>query len=196
MQKFTSGDIRNFLTPIKKPAWMSESCGDPVESQPHEVDLSSLVSKDLFTKLIVALRGMQIWFHGAHVLAKGTGYVGDHVGLYGRIYTELDAQIDSAMEKAVGITGDEGVVCPHLIVKTLSKMVDMYGSPANSPSIEIGRTGLQLVTDFLTVLEVTYRALKTQDVMTLGFEDFIANLANIHEGYAYLLGQRIKINLD
>ena len=196
MKKFTSTDIREFLTPVNKPAYMNEGCGDSYESKVPEVDLTNLCPKELFTKLVVALRGMQIWFHGAHVLAKGTGFSGDHVNLFGRIYTEIDDQLDGAMEKAIGVTGDESVVCPQKVIETLSKMSGLYGSPSGAPSIEIARTGNDIVGDFLIALEVIYLALKAQDMMTLGVEDFIAGLANTHEGYAYLLGQRIKNNLD
>ena len=196
MKKFTSTDIREFLTPINKPAYMNEGCGDSYETSIPQVDLENLCPKQMFTKLVVALRGMQIWFHGAHVLAKGTGFSGDHVNLFGRIYTEIDEQLDSAMEKAIGITGDESVVCPKKVIETLSKMSDLYDSPSDSPSIEIARIGHNIVSDFLLALEVIYLALKAQEMMTLGVEDFIAGLANTHEGYSYLLGQRIKNNLD
>ena len=196
MKKFTSHDIREFLTPVQKPAWMNESCGDAPVSTLPEIDYSTLDAKDLFGKLVVALRGMQIWFHGAHVLAKGTSFSGDHVDLYGRIYTELDGQLDASMEKAIGVIGDESVVCPQLIIKTLAKGSDLYSSPSDTSAIEIARTGLKIVLDFLTALEVIYRVLKEQEMITLGVEDFIAGLANTHEGYAYLLGQRVKNNLD
>ena len=81
-------------------------------------------------------------------------------------------------------------------IETLSKMSGLYGSPSEAPSIEIARIGNDIVGDFLIALEVIYLALKAQDMMTLGVEDFIAGLANTHEGYAYLLGQRVKNNLD
>lgn len=196
MKKFTSTDIREFLTPVKKPTWMNESCGSTPDSTLPEIDYSTLDAKDLFGKLVVALRGMQIWFHGAHVLVKGTGFSGDHVNLYGRVYKEIDDQLDASMEKAIGITGDESVVCPQMIIKTLAKVSDLYSSPSDASAIEIARTGLKITHDFLTALEVIYHVLKAQEMLTLGTEDFIASLANTHEGYAYLLGQRVKNNLD
>ena len=44
-----------------------------------------------------SLRALQLWFHSAHILAKGTGFAGDHVNLYGRIYSELTEEIDTAI---------------------------------------------------------------------------------------------------
>ena len=197
MSKFSSDDVRKFLTPVQKPNWMNEGCGcDSIRGQEVDIDVSTIDPKDLFTKIVVALRGMQVWFHGAHVLAKGTGYAGDHVNLYGRIYTELDEQIDGAMEKAVGITGDEGTVCPAKIIKMLALASDLYGSPSNSSATEIARMGHEIVRDVLVAIELIYKVLKSHDMMTLGLEDFIAGLANTHEGYYYLLGQRIKNHLD
>ena len=197
MSKFSSDDVRKFLTPVSRPEWMHEGCGcESARGKKLEVDVDKIDPKDLFTKIVVALRGMQIWFHGAHVLAKGTGYAGDHVNLYGRIYTELDEQIDAAMEKAIGITGDEGTVCPSKIIKILAAASDLYGSPSGASSTEIARMGHEIVHDVLIAVEMIYKILKHHDMMTLGLEDFIAGLANTHEGYYYLLGQRIKNHLD
>ena len=109
---------------------------------------------------------------------------------------EIDDQLDASMEKAIGITGDESVVCPQMIIKTLAKVSDLYSSPSDASAIEIARTGLKITHDFLTALEVIYHVLKAQEMLTLGTEDFIASLANTHEGYAYLLGQLVKNNLD
>ena len=135
-----------------------------------------------------------MWFHSAHVLSKGTGFGGDHDSLYGRIYTELVEQIDAAMEKGVGLTNEEEIVCTHSLTTLLQGAAKLYDSPVNKPGIEIARIGLNIVQDFLKVLEASYKVAKSQDLMTLGLEDFIADLANTHEGYVYLLQQRTKNN--
>ena len=44
-----------------------------------------------------SLRAIQLWFHSAHILAKGTGFAGDHVNLYGRIYDEVTEEIVGAV---------------------------------------------------------------------------------------------------
>ena len=41
--------------------------------------------KGYLVNYVGSLRALQLWFHSAHVLAKGTGFAGDHVDLYGRM---------------------------------------------------------------------------------------------------------------
>ena len=51
---------------------------------PVMTDLSGLLAEYLG-----CVRALGLWFHGAHQLTKGSGFAGDHVDLYGKIYEEL-----------------------------------------------------------------------------------------------------------
>ena len=57
-------------------------------------------------------RAMIAWFHAAHHVTKGTGFGGDHVNIYGEIYTTLDTDLDGIVEKGIGLTGDETLADP------------------------------------------------------------------------------------
>ena len=190
-KNFDCNDIRDFLTPKNKPSFMREGCHDNIS-----VDLEASDPKKLATKFLGAFRGMHVWFHSAHVMAKGTSFAGDHSLIYGKIYEEITDQLDQAMEKVLGLTNDESLLCPKEIGKSLHASLELYDSPSNSSANNIAQTGLQIVQNFLTVLEILYHAKKHHGMMTLGLEDFMTSLANTHEGYAYLLQQRVKNHLD
>jgi len=143
-----------------------------------------------------SLRAIQLWFHSAHILAKGTGFAGDHVDLYGRIYNELIEEIDTAIEKAVGVTNNESLGCPRVITyKALEVLMD-YPVPTNSAPLKIALSALALVKSYLAYVEHMFTELEEADELSLGLNDFLAQSANTFEGYAYLLQQRVKTEMD
>jgi len=143
-----------------------------------------------------SLRAIQLWFHSAHILAKGTGFAGDHVNLYGRIYEEVTEEIDSAIEKAVGATNDEVMGCPRVITyKALEVLLD-YPVPTNSAPLKIALSALALVKSYIAFVEKMFEELEEADELSLGLNDFLAQSANTFEGYAYLLQQRVKTEMD
>lgn len=170
---------------------MTEGCGSTLQ-----IDIESSDPIKLCSKFLGAFRAMHIWFHSAHVMTKGVGFAGDHVLLYGRIYEEITDQLDHAMEKVLGLTEDESLLCPKEMIKATQMALDLYDSPSNSSGHNIALTALEIVENFLSALEVAYHVKKHHGMMTLGLEDFMSSLANTHEGYAYLLKQRVKSHLD
>ena len=60
----------------------------------------------------------------------------------------------------------------------------------------IASVGLQIIRDYLEGLELLYRDLKQSDELSLGLDDFIMTSANTHEGYVYLLQQRVKMESE
>ena len=143
-----------------------------------------------------SLRAIQLWFHSAHILAKGTGFAGDHVNLYGRIYSELTEEIDTAIEKAVGVTNNEALGCPWVITyKALEVLMD-YPVPTNSAPLKIALSALALVKSYIAFVEKMFGDLEEADELSLGLNDFLAQSANTFEGYAYLLQQRVKTEMD
>lgn len=141
---------------------------------------------------IGSLRAIQLWFHSAHVLAKGVGFAGDHVNIYGRIYDEVTQDIDAAMEKAVGLTENEAVACPRVMTyKALEVLMD-YPTPTNATDLKIALSALALVKSYLAFVSQMFKDLEDHEMLSLGMNDFLAQSANTFEGYAYLLQQRVK----
>jgi len=82
------------------------------------------------THLLGCLRAANLWFHAAHNLAKGPGFLGDHIDLYGEIYDQLNDDYDTAAEKAISLTGDEGVACPQRVVAHAAEKLQAHPSPS------------------------------------------------------------------
>jgi len=141
------------------------------------------------------LRMMELWFHGAHHLTRGDSFSGDHVNLYGKIYGAIGDQVDPAVEKGIGLFGDE---CgdPMMITAQATMIMSEYPSPRELPPAGIAAIGFQIEKDFLKFSQSIYESLKQSGAMTLGLDDMIMANANAHEGHVYLLQQRIKRSLD
>ena len=152
--------------------------------------------KGYLVNYVGSLRALQLWFHYAHILAKGTGFAGDHVDLYGRIYNEITEEIDTAIEKAVGITNDEVMGCPRVITyKAMEALMD-YPVPTNATALKIALSALALVKSYLAFVDKMFGDLEEAGELSLGLNDFLAQSANTFEGYAYLLQQRVKTEMD
>ena len=124
----------------------------------------------LMLEYVGFMRMIHLWFHGAHHLTRGSSFSGDHVNLYGVIYLAVQQQIDGAIEKAIGLFGDE------------------CGDPMNVTK----KVGLQIEKDFLQFSKNIYDEMKSSGELTLGLDDFIMATANAHETNVYLLQQRTR----
>ena len=153
-------------------------------------------AEEMLVHYLGMLRGMQLWFHGAHVLTKGAGFSGDHAFLYDKIYTEIQEEMDGAIEKVVGLTQNEMLACPAKITDLAMAVLEHYPTPAGASCLMIASVGLQIIRDYLEGLELLYRDLKQSDELSLGLDDFIMTSANTHEGYVYLLQQRVKMESE
>jgi hypothetical protein len=153
------------------------------------------VAAELMLEYVGFMRMMQLWFHGAHHLTRGTSFAGDHVNLYGTIYQAVEDQIDGAIEKAIGLFGDQWG-CPLYITDKALEIMMEYPSPLELKSAGQAAVGLQIEKDFLKFSQNLYDELKRMRAMTLGLDDMIMANANAHETHVYLLQQRIKSALD
>lgn len=153
--------------------------------------MRQMTVKMMIQEYIGFLRMMELWYHGAHHLIRGDSFSGDHVNLYGKIYPAIGLQVDPAVEKGIGLFGDE---CgdPMMITAQAVLIMSEYPSPRELSGASVAAVGLQIEKDFLKFSQNIYNELKRAGAMTLGLDDMIMANANAHEGYAYLLKQRIK----
>ena len=154
------------------------------------------VPLDLLTPYLGSLRAMHLWFHAAHNLTKGTGFTGDHVNLYGQIYVDLQDDLDAAIEKAIGLSGDERAGCPIELTKYALEIIKLYPSPTNAKARDIVAAGIEMLHGHIDLLTELHGVLEQRKLLTLGLEDLLAGAANRYEGYLYLLTQRSKNQLD
>lgn len=150
----------------------------------------------MFTTALVpylaSLRALQLWFHSAHNLTKGTGFAGDHTELYGKIYVELQDNYDAAVEKAIGLSGDEQVACPVLITGGALEVLGQHMSPSGASSLDIAKAALGLLNAHVELLTYTFYSLEDGGTLPLGLNDFLMSSANDYETYMYMLQQRVK----
>ena len=172
------------------------------EKAPQEVeivvDINSLEDfippspVEVFCAYVGFTRAYHLWFHGAHNVTKGPGFGGDHEVIYGKIYTEVQDQVDRIIEKGVGVYKDESIACPMKIVENATLAMEQWESPSDQHAERIAELALIYTKQLVKCGEGTAKMLEEMDSLTLGMENMIAEFADIHEGYEYLLQQRIK----
>ena len=153
-------------------------------------------AEPLFEDYIGTTRALQHWFHAAHHVTRGAGFVGDHIHLYGEIYTKIQEDIDVAIEKAISILQDERIACPIRLTRYAAEVLEEYPSPSEHTALGIAASGKMLLKGYLEYLEFLCSALKEVGAMTLGLEDHIAGTANAYETFLYMLQQREKSELQ
>lgn len=170
--------------------------GEFHDDHEEEVDLNQKdkfdeKTKGLLMKYPAWLRAVHLWFHGAHHTTRGVAFAGDHAELYDRIYTEVQDEVDGAVEKIIGATGDQGLGCPKCLTGKALKILEGYASPAYVPVEEVAEIGLEIEKDYLKFVEALFEYLDSRNLLSLGLNDQLAGSANVHETYIYLLQQRV-----
>ena len=144
------------------------------------------------TDLLGCLRAANLWFHAAHNLAKGPGFIGDHMDLYGEIYGRLNDDYDTAAEKGISLTGDETVACPQVVTIHAAEKLMEYPSPAGMRAEQIVAAACEMMQGLNEKVTELFEILEETGVLSLGLNDFLAATANQYETYIYLLQQRAK----
>ena len=148
----------------------------------------------IFRQWIGMHRAMIAWFHAAHHVTKGTGFGGDHVNLYGEIYTQLDEDLDGIVEKGIGLTGDETLADPVSSLSMAAGLLAQQPASANQDAETIAGNGLIVIKYYVEFIEAIYRQFESLG-MSLGLDDLLQGHANQYETYVYLLQQRARTGL-
>ena len=145
----------------------------------------------IFRQWIGMHRAMIAWFHAAHHVTKGTGFGGDHVNLYGEIYTQLDEDLDGIIEKGIGLTGDETLADPVSSLSMAAGLLAQQPASANQDAETIAANGLTVIKYYVDFIEKVYAQFEGVG-MSLGLDDLLQGHANQYETYVYLLQQRSR----
>lgn len=148
--------------------------------------------QEVFSEWLCTVKAAELWFHSAHHLTKGTGFSGDHVNLYGMIYTELQEEFDAVAERVLGLTNQEELLCPKHIISMALELLKKYPSPVNMSDIDIALTAHKLILDYCLWENNFHMHLDQSNMLTIGLDDLLSANASNHERYAYLLQQRGK----
>jgi len=147
--------------------------------------------QQIFRQWIGMHRAMIAWYHAAHHVTKGTGFGGDHVNIYGEIYTQLDEDLDMIVEKGIGLTGDETLADPVSSLSMAATMLAQYPMAANQNAEMIAAAAFEISKSYIAFLEGVYAQFEACG-MSLGLDDLLQGLANQYETYVYLLQQRSR----
>lgn len=147
--------------------------------------------QQIFRQWIGMHRAMIAWYHAAHHVTKGTGFGGDHVNIYGEIYTQLDEDLDMIVEKGIGLTGDETLADPVSSLSLAATMLAQYPMAANQDAEMIAAAAFEISKSYIAFLEGIYAQFEACG-MSLGLDDLLQGLANQYETYVYLLQQRSR----
>lgn len=139
------------------------------------------------------LKACVLWFHAAHHVTKGPGFLSDHVNLYGEIYPKLDDHFDELIEKSIALSGEESIACPAKLSLFSSHFLnEKYKSPVNLSSHEIIEIGIEVVANLINSVSDIYKVFEGAGMLTLGLDDALSSQAGEYEKYLYFLGQRFK----
>lgn len=147
--------------------------------------------QQIFRQWIGMHRAMIAWYHAAHHVTKGTGFGGDHVNIYGQIYTQLDEDLDQIVEKGIGLTGDETLADPVSSLSLAATKLAQYPAAANQDAETIASHAFALSKEYIAFIESIYSQFDACG-MSLGLDDLLQGLANQYETYVYLLQQRSR----
>ena len=164
-------------------------------AQPVSANQTALLKKRL-SQYISMLRAMQLWYHAAHHVTRGSSFFGDHADLYGKLYSELTDDFDKAVEKAIGLTNDEEMACPVCITQTASQILGKYPSPVTLTALAQASTALEMEKNHNELVSAIFDELKKAGALSLGLDDMLMATVNDHEGYIYFLQQRVKTELE
>jgi len=142
--------------------------------------------------LSAATRAMQMWFQAAHHLTKGAGFAGDHAILYDEIYNSASDEFDAYVERNLGLSNDESVASPRVLMPLVTGLCMEYPLLAGKPAHAIAQGALVVMRDHLERIARCYHAAKESGQITLGVDDLLMANANTNERFVYLLQQRAK----
>ncbi len=139
------------------------------------------------------LKACVAWFHSAHHVTKGPGFLSDHKDLYGTIYNQLDDHFDQLVEKSIALSGDESIACPLQLLSFSAHILNSrYDSPANKNSQKIVEMSIGVIANLINSVSDIYEVFESHGMLSLGLDDTLSSHANEYEKYLYFLGQRFK----
>ena len=141
---------------------------------------------------LATLRAITIIHQNCHWRSSGIAAYAHHL-LFERLYEASQETLDGAAEKLIGVFGDE---CLKLSMHNsfLGKVLSRYESLDSEDNFIV--MALKIEKDFLKLSEDLYKMLETQELLTLGLDDFIMSTASRHEEAVYLLQQTANMSSE
>ena len=186
----TQAVLGDDMTTVQPTVNASSTVTPPVTTQANPI------LKTRMAQYAAMCRAMELWFHAAHHTTRGTAFFGDHADLYGTLYDKSHSDFDDAVEKAIGLTNDEGIANPLTITTTACKVLANYPTPTNCTALSMASTALEIEKDYIELVTAIFHELEGAGSLSLGLDDMLMATVNEHEGHVYKLQQRVKTALE
>jgi DNA-binding ferritin-like protein len=135
--------------------------------------------------VLASLRAVHWNAWTSHWQARGATFFSDH-GMFEKIYTSVEEDIDGLAEKMVSFYGEQSVDAKPSMELAYG-MLEMC-SGEKDPF----KRALMMEQHLQVCLEHAYEELEQSDNMTLGLDNFLQGVGDKHERWIYFLGQRTK----
>ena len=134
------------------------------------------------------LRALQWNYWGLHWRSQGAVSYSDHL-LFSELYKNLEPEIDDLAEKIVAAYTSDAI-CPLKNMRLALVCLEKWSEEPN-----FYKQALRAEMHFQNLLETVYYQLERSEVLTLGMDALLSEIANKHETHIYLLKQRLKATL-
>ena len=130
-------------------------------------------------QIAVTLRGLQLFAHNAHNLAKGKTFLEDHE-FFGELYTTYETAYDDVVERMIGLNGDQDLNA------ITDEAEDMASSVKFSDNEQAYNVLLITEKELLDVIEKDFKG------YSLGTQDLLQGIANESERRIYKFKRKLK----
>jgi hypothetical protein len=144
--------------------------------------------------LLAQLRALHCVHHTHHWQALGDSFYGDHL-LFGRLYEGVAGEIDTMGEKAVGLGCVENVKLDLQMSQVMQFIAASKASPTQAipQKDDLAKCSMMCELDFLKNCALASQMLEQSGLLTGGVDNMLQGLEDVHEGYVYLLKQRVTL---
>jgi len=132
--------------------------------------------------ILAILRATAFLHQSHHWKTQGPTFYGDHL-LFDRLYNEGLEGIDSLAEKAVGL-GYGSDLDPIVQSKAVAAVIAIFASE------DFIESSLKIESFALQAIDAAILKMKATGTLTSGVDNLLQGLADVHEGFLYLLKQR------
>lgn len=140
--------------------------------------------------LAATFQALDTWAHGAHLLAKGVGFVGDHAELLGPLYKRAGEAFDSVSERALGLGAPDATCEPVTVARLALSILEDWPTVAGSDEADLMQSARSVVSATIGALDTATKKINAAGAMTRGLDNLLAQLSDDFEGFAYKLGRR------
>lgn len=167
------------------------------EGSTKTADEAQGIVPSLLGGLLAVLRALALIHQTYHWQTRGKSFYTDHL-LFERLYNDTQKHIDPLAERVVFLES-EGAVDASIQVDAVGEAVKLFYKGASHGSEAMIESAYQAERHFLTLLDTVRKSLQaagsapTSGQLPSGLDNLLQDIADTHEGFMYLLGQRNKV---